>query len=359
VDGAAESVGSRWELYRLLGEPLRLKLLALAAAEELAIGELAELLGEAQPNVSRQVGAMRKAGLLAERKQGTRVFVFLPEAARGDAVVADALGAGRALVEEDGSLARVAEIVGARELATREHFGRPREAVPVSQLPPELPAYLTALAPLIAERAVAVDAGTGDGSLLDVLAPVFARVVAVDREEAQLARARERIARRGWDHVQLVCGALDGAEVRAAVRKVARGAGGADVVFASRVLHHAPKPGTVLRALAGLVRPGGHVVVIEYDAHDDERLRAEQADVWLGFAADELARLAHEAGLVAPSIAPIPSARNGQGPDRHLAWHVLVATRPAADAAPASSSRTPSTRAPSPPAPPRAKASRR
>jgi DNA-binding transcriptional ArsR family regulator len=333
VDGAVESTGARWELYRLLGEPLRLKLLALAAAEELAIGELAELLSEAQPNVSRQVGAMRKAGLLAERKQGTRVFVFLPEAARGDAVVADALRAGRALVEEDGSLARVGEVVGARELATREHFGRPREAVPLSQLPPELPAYLTALAPLIAQRGVAVDAGTGDGSLLDVLAPVFTRVIAVDREEAQLERARERVARRGWEHVQLVCGALDGAEVRAAVRKVARGAGGADVVFASRVLHHAPKPAVVLRALAGLVRPGGHVVVIEYDVHDDEQLRAEQADVWLGFAPAELARLAADAGLVAPAVTPIPPARNGLGPDKHLAWHVLVASRPESESA--------------------------
>ncbi len=331
---AASGTGARWELYRLLGEPVRLRLLALAAAEELAIGELAELLGEPQPNVSRQVGTMRKAGLLAERKQGTRVFVFLPEAARGDAVVADALREGRALAEEDGSLARVAEVVGARELATREHFARPRDAAALAQLPPELPAYLTALAPLIPRRALALDAGTGDGSLLDVLAPVFARVVAVDREEAQLARAQERVARRGYENVTLVRGALDGSEVRAAVRRLAGAAGGADVVFASRVLHHAPKPGVAMKALASLARPGGHVVVIDYATHDDERLRAEQADVWLGFTPAELARLAQAAGLVAPSITAIPSARNGQGPDKHLAWQVLVAARPAAEAAP-------------------------
>lgn len=320
--------GTRWELYRLLGEPIRLRLLALASAEELAIGELAELLGESQPNVSRHVGPMRKAGLLAERKQGTRLFVFLPEAARRDPVVADALAAGRALTEADGSLARIAAVLGAREAATREHFGRPRDAAALAQLPPELPAYLTALAPLISQRALAVDAGTGDGNLLDVLAPVFDRVIAIDREEAQLIRARERIERRGYANVDLVWGALDDLTVRTAVKRRAGSAGGADVVFASRVLHHAPKPTVAMKALAQLARPGGHVVVIDYATHEDERLRAEQADVWLGFSPDELTRMAHTAGLVDHAVTAIPLTRNGNGPDRHLAWQVLVARRP-------------------------------
>jgi len=69
----------RWELYRLLGEPVRLRLLALAAEEELAIGELADLLGESQPNVSRHLKVLRGAQLLAERKEGTRVFVRLDD----------------------------------------------------------------------------------------------------------------------------------------------------------------------------------------------------------------------------------------------------------------------------------------
>jgi ArsR family transcriptional regulator len=326
--GATTGTGTRWQLYRLLGEPIRLRLLALAAAEELAIGELAELLGESQPNVSRHVGPMRKAGLLAERKQGTRLFVFLTDEARRDPVVADALVAGRALVEADGSLARIGDVVGAREAATRELFGRPRELATSAQLPPELPAYLTALAPLIAERRLAVDAGTGDGSLLDVLAPVFERVVAVDREEAQLVRAKERVERRGYDNVELVWGALDDVLVRAAVTRSAGRAGGADVVFASRVLHHAPKPAVAMKALAQLARPGGHVVVIDYATHEDERLRAEQADVWLGFSPNELVRLAHTAGLVEHAVTAIPLARNGTGPDKHLAWQVLVARRP-------------------------------
>ncbi|MDH5491795.1 MAG: metalloregulator ArsR/SmtB family transcription factor, partial [Myxococcales bacterium] len=104
----------RWELYRLLGEPLRLRLLALAHEEELAIGELAELLREPQPKISKHVKPLRQAGLLGERKQGARVLVRLAEAILADAVVADAVASGRTLCEADGSLARVATVLAHR-----------------------------------------------------------------------------------------------------------------------------------------------------------------------------------------------------------------------------------------------------
>jgi ArsR family transcriptional regulator len=321
--------GSRWDLYRLLGEPQRLRLLALAGEDELSIGELAELLGESQSNVSRHVAALRKAGLLGERRQGTRVFVFVAESVLADAVVLDALRAGRALAQADGAIARVPQVLRAREQATREHFGRPRESAPISSLPAELPAYLAALAPLLPARGLAVDAGTGDGSLLEVLAPVFERVVGVDREEAQLAVARERTRARGWRNVTLVRGELGSGEVRAAVTAPGAGVAGADAVFASRMLHHAPRPSDVLAALAALARPGGAVVVLDYAPHDDERLRAEQADVWLGFEARDLARMASKAGLEGAVVTPLPAGFTGTGPDRHLRWQVLVARRPA------------------------------
>ncbi len=40
---AALESDSRWHLYRRLGDPTRLRMLALAAEEELGVGELAEL----------------------------------------------------------------------------------------------------------------------------------------------------------------------------------------------------------------------------------------------------------------------------------------------------------------------------
>lgn len=311
----------RWELYRLLGEPARLRLLALASAEELAIGELAELLGEGQPSVSRHAKALREAGLVAVRKHGRWAFVRLNDGVAADPVVGDALDAGRALCASDGSLARIPSVVATRDAAAREFFDRPGPAEGPPELPDELPAYLSALAPLIVPRRLAVDAGTGDGRLLDVLAPIFERVVAIDRSAPQLERARRRVSARGYRHVELWAGELDEPALRARIDEL----GGADVVFASRVLHHAPRPAAALAALGALARPGGAVLVIDYASHQDEQLRDQQADLWLGFGPEELSELAARAGLEVLDVRRIPSARCGQGPDGHLDWQVFAA----------------------------------
>jgi ArsR family transcriptional regulator len=319
VADVALSSSPRWELYRVIAEPLRLRLLALSAEEELSIGEMAEVLGEGQPNVSRHAAALRQAGLLADRREGTRTLVRLAPAAKGDPVVADALGSGRALCDADGSLARIAKVLAAREAAAHEFFARPARSR-VDALPAEMGAYLAALAPLLPRRDLALDAGTGDGRLLEVLAPVYDRVVGIDRSEPQLSLARERVAARGYPNVTLLQGDLDARELRKAV------GAGADAVFASRVLHHAPQPAKVVAQLASLCAPGGALVVLDYARHDDESMR-EQADAWLGFEPAELRRFARGAGLDDVHVTKIPAPLCGDGPDHHLPWQVMVAKK--------------------------------
>jgi DNA-binding transcriptional ArsR family regulator len=332
TSSVTHEAAARWELYRLLAEPVRPRLLALAAAEELAVGELAELLREGQPKISRHAAALRDAGLLAARKQGTWTLLRLAPGATDDAVVADAVAAGTATLRADGTLARVDDVLRAREDATREFFargGRPAQAGP----PLELAAYLAALAPLIPNRKLAVDAGTGEGQMLEVLAPLFDRVIALDRSEAQIDLAHERVRRRELDNVTLVKGEIDGPEIKAAVKKHAGAHAGADVVIAARVLHHAKVPARAMHGLVEMARPpkgelpGGAVCVLDYEAHDDEALRDQQADLWLGFEPKELKRLAKDAGLEGISCRRLPPAWQGEGPDRHLPWQLLVGHR--------------------------------
>jgi len=320
----ATEPAERWELYRLLSEPVRLQLLALAAVEELTIGELGDLLGFSQPKVSRHVAPLIRAGLLRMRRQGTRTLVRTADRAQADAVVSDALLAGRRLCEQSGILDRVASIVAARDAATREFFARPSSARDVSAIPSELPAYLHAVAALLPRKGLAVDVGTGDGGLLEVLAPMFDRVVGIDRSEAQLAAARARIERRGYSNVELLCGDPGDSAIRD--RVIAHGQ--ADVVFASRILHHAPKPTAAVSLLADLTKPGGAIVVLDYAQHDDEQMRERQADLWLGFSAAELESFADGAGLLSVRTAALPMSFGGEGPDAHLTWQLMTATKP-------------------------------
>jgi ArsR family transcriptional regulator len=312
---AGPSAEKRWELYRALSEPVRLRILALVAEEELTVGELAELLDESQPNTSRYVSALKQAGLVGVRRQGTRALVS--GRATDDPVVLDAVKSGHALCQVDGSFARLAEVIRARDEVAKEFFEK-TNGREIAGPPPELGAYLAALGPLLPRRALAVDAGTGDGGLLEILAHVFEKVVAVDRSEAQLAQARARISARGLRNVTLIKG-----DVEAAAGSIGKGA---DVVFAVRLLHHASKPAEVVKSLAKLCAPGGSVVIIDYAHHDDEAMR-EQADLWLGFSPDELAQFGESAGLKNVHVSKIPSPPRGTSPDSHLPWQVMIGAR--------------------------------
>lgn len=310
---------SRWELYRVIADPSRLRLLALSAQEELTVGELAEVLGEGQPTISRHVQALRTAGLLQVRRQGTRSLVRLDGAVRTDAVVQDALRSGDELCRAEGLPDRIRVVIAARETFAHEFFGKARSDAGAAAPPPELLTALSALATLLPDRSCAIDAGTGDGAMLDVLAPCFDRVIAVDRSLAQLAVARARAEARGFRNVEFVHADVDNPLVRTHVPE------GADAVFAVRLLHHAPKPGALVKSLSTLLRKGarpGALVALDYAHHEDEAMR-EQADVWLGFDAHEMLSFAQEAGLVSARVAPAPAPL--RGPDAHLPWHILVA----------------------------------
>ena len=323
VTAASASVSptGRVELYRLLSEPGRVQVLALCAAEELSIGELSSLLDDSQPQLSRKVSALRDGGLVDTRKDGTRTWVRIARDADADAVVADAIQEGRRLCLADGSLGRVPQVVAAREDTGRHLFEVPASrAVPSS---PEHLAHLAALAPLLPGHRLAVDVGTGDGLLLDVLAPLYQRVLAVDRSRAQLARVAERVASRGFQHVSLFPGSYDDASL---VERV-DGMGGADLVFAGRTLHHASKPQSAIQSFARLLKKGGHLVVLDYLPHTDDTLRTAHGDVWLGLSPQDIAAWLREAGLETLAQIPIPPAWHPEGPDHALTWHAVVARK--------------------------------
>ncbi|MBX7096979.1 MAG: methyltransferase domain-containing protein [Myxococcaceae bacterium] len=311
------------ELFGLFSEPARLQVLALAAEEELSIGELATLLKDSQPQVSRKVSALKAAQVVAVRRDGRRVLVKLEKSARGSAVVDTAITEGRRLCLSDGSLARLPAVLARREDSGLEVFSAKAPSRTVPALPEHL-AHLSSLAPLLPGRALAIDVGTGDGLMLDLLAPLFERVIAVDRSRAQLAKVQGLVAARGFHQVSLFEGSYDDA---ALLERIDR-AGGADLVFAGRTLHHAARPAVAVQAFARMLRPGGHLVVLDYLPHQDEALRTEGGDVWQGFAPDELRGFLEGAGLTVLSDRPIPSQWHPLGPDARVQWHVWAALKP-------------------------------
>src|SRR4029079_6005457 len=68
--------------FQALADPTRLRILALLRVMELSVGELAQLLGQSQPRVSRHVRILSDSGLVGRRKEGSWVYLQLADPGR-------------------------------------------------------------------------------------------------------------------------------------------------------------------------------------------------------------------------------------------------------------------------------------
>ena len=59
--------------FRVLGEPMRIKLLDALRDGEATVGELVDRLGASQQNVSNHLGVLQQAGIVSRAKEGTFV----------------------------------------------------------------------------------------------------------------------------------------------------------------------------------------------------------------------------------------------------------------------------------------------
>ena len=296
-------------LLRALADPTRLRIMRLLAHMELAVGELAQVLGQSQPRVSRHIRILCEAGLAERRKEGS--WVFLRSAIREDA--APPLGAAAARLlefaerDDAGFAARVLEdrrhfaaIRAARESVAAAYFAR--HAADWDRLRslhcPDEPVE-AALAAALGQGPLGymLDVGTGTGRMAELFAPAAQRVTAFDKSPDMLRIARARLQHLPAGQLDLVQGdftAMPFAEASF------------DTVLFHQVLHYALAPEAALAEAARVTRPGGRIAVVDFAAHDREELRSQHAHARLGFTDEQMLALLAGAGFSAEPAVALP-----------------------------------------------------
>ena len=132
------------------------------------------------------------------------------------------------------------------------------------------------------------DLGCGEGYLTMEAARWASRVIAVDRSEAVLTRAKALARRRRVRNVIWKKGELEKLPMRDA---------SVDVAMLSQALHHAHDPARAVAEAARVTTPGGRVLLLDLRAHQEEWVRSKLGDRRLGFDDDELRRMLAATGL--------------------------------------------------------------
>lgn len=294
-------------LLRALADPTRLRIMRLLAHMELAVGELAQVLGQSQPRVSRHIRILCDAGLAERRKEGSWVFLrsaigenrappvgaatakLLAAAERDDAAFAARCGEDRR---------HLAAIRAARETSAETYFARHAEdwdTLRSLHSPDEPVEAALARALGTGDLGSLLDIGTGTGRMAELFAPRAAHVTGLDKSPEMLRLARARLQKFPAEQISLVQGEFTALPF---------GDAAFDTVLFHQVLHYALEPEAVLAEAARVARPGSRIAVVDFAAHDREELRERHAHARLGFSDEQMLALLSDAGLTPePSIA--------------------------------------------------------
>jgi ArsR family transcriptional regulator len=282
-------------LYRLLGDEVRLRLLRLLGLERLNVSELTGILGIAQSGVSRHLGLLRDGRLISEEREAGFTYYRLAPAVRDGlngsgplwALLQAQFEAAAATPLGRADAARLEEVRRLRQENFDAHAGpdtKERQLVPGRSWA----AWARALGLLLPPLRVA-DLGCGDGYLTVETSRWASTVVAVDRSEPVLERARALAARRRVSNVVWKRGELEKLPIRDA---------SVDVALLSQALHHATDPSRAVAEAARILAPGGRLLVLDLREHEEAWVRDRLGDRWLGFSEERLSAMLAAAGLI-------------------------------------------------------------
>jgi ArsR family transcriptional regulator len=280
-------------LYRLLGDEARLRLLRVLRRERLNVTELTGILGLAQSGVSRHLGLLKEAGWVTEERDAGYTFYRLSPTLNqnGGQALWTALAEQFDAASGDPSVradeARLQEVLRLRKENFDTHGSA--DTRDARQLVPgrSWAAWSRALGLLLPPLTVA-DLGCGEGYLTIEASRWARRVIAVDRSDVVLDRARALGHRRRVTNVEWKRGDLEKLPIKDAV---------VDVALLSQALHHAVSPARAVSEAARITVPGGRVLVLDLREHQEDWVRTKLGDRRLGFGDGELKKMLSDAGL--------------------------------------------------------------
>lgn len=275
---ALDPVDDMLAALRAAAEPTRLRILALCAEGELSVSDLVHILDQSQPRVSRHLKLLTEAGLIDRFREGTFAFFRLSDRG-GVAPLARSLLTH--LPDDSGILTqdrvRLAEIKQDRATQAAIYFSRnAAEWDEIGRLHIADKEVEKALIRMLPAGRIGdlIDVGTGTGRILSLMAHRADRAVGIDYSREMLAVARSNLDEAGLGRVQVRLGNINTPPVPD---------GSFDVAVMHQVLHYLQGPHAALARLSRILRPGGHLVIADFEQHDVEALREDHAHLWLGF----------------------------------------------------------------------------
>ncbi len=302
------------EALKGAAEVTRLRILFVLRYGELTVSELTQVLGQSQPRISRHLKLLVDSGLIERRREGSWAFFRLRQNGFPAQLVQFTLDglseSDPGLIRDVQRLERVrerrAEVAAEYFRENASEWDRLR-ALHASEDAVEAAARGLLKPAKGKQFSHLLDLGTGTARMLEVFAGSYERAVGFDINQDMLTFARSRL-----DTLR-----LEGAELRQGdiLALPTEFDGVADAAIVHQVLHFLVDPSLALAEAVRVMRMGGLLLVVDFAPHEVEFLREQHAHRRLGFARQDMERMAGNAGLRARDYVEIaaPADKGDQG----------------------------------------------
>lgn len=293
-----DAIDKLCEVHKALADSLRLQILRLLKNESFGVLELCRIIDIRQSALSHHLKILATAELVSTRREGNSIFyrrAFLSEDDTYAAIKKSVFDHIDSLPLDKGQMRKIRQIQLERSQLSLSFFNRNADKFKEKQgLIVERSHYAATMHDLIEGLVLpatthVLEVGPGEGGLLVELAAKFNRLTALDNSRDMLQRSRAAIEKAGFSHVDFILG-----DTSVALKQKAC----ADLIIFDMVLHHISSPAKTFKDVAALLSPGGYLLVVDLNNHDQDWVRDSCGDLWLGFDDSDLDHWAHKAGLL-------------------------------------------------------------
>ncbi len=281
------------KIMRALADPTRLRMALLVGHMELSVGEIALILNQSQPRVSRHIRILNEAKIIERRKEGSWVFLRpgyysqlttlnailqTPSIMQSETVLSDI----EALEKVRAVRAEMAETYFANHALQWDKIRSLH--ISESEVENAMQRILNAY-----DLGRVLDIGTGTGRMVELFAGQSDYIAAVDNSPEMLRVARAKLDDISSDNmIDIMLGDFNALPLDN---------NSFDTLILHQVLHYAQNPQRVINEAARVLSDNGRLMIVDFTPHNHEELREKHAHARLGFSDEMINDIFNVAGL--------------------------------------------------------------
>ncbi|TGL58841.1 ArsR/SmtB family transcription factor [Leptospira sarikeiensis] len=291
---------------KALADETRIRILRILSIAPLNVQEITEVLDMGQSRISRHLKILADAGFLSSLREGSWVYYspklsnneFLDFAADFHSLL---LKFEKGLPYSEQDFTKTKHVLKLRDLKRSKYFddvARNWESIQSNVLDPVL--YRNKILDLLPDQSSRIlDLGCGPGGLIPYLLMKSTEVIGIDSSEQMINEAKSAFLNNPQVH-------LLRSEIETLPENLTQTA---DSVVASMVLHHLSSPPQAMKEIHKVLKDDGVFIIVDLLKHNQEIMRDNFADLWLGFESELLKDWLQHTGFNLESIEEIESQK--------------------------------------------------